>query len=211
MCWFGARWNVQRNVTCIVNCTIPWTNRYANTYRDVWAHPARAWFSANCIQLYTQCVCIAVCVSVLCNVQEHGNADACDHVHQKALTTMHPQLCATCFRGQCSTLFSTSCTIDRDWGRGNRLRCVHEAMPAHPPNLSILVSGGEHTTLYVFSHCERTSIISQFQLFACALNCCIQLYCQFGCGCKLIVTHIHWGWQPRMEPAHIYLRFTQHD
>ena len=50
MCWFGARWNVQRNVTCIVICTIPWTNRYVNTYRDVWAHPAHVCFSAYCIK-----------------------------------------------------------------------------------------------------------------------------------------------------------------
>ena len=40
---------------------------------------------------------------------------------------------------------------------------VHDAMLAHPPNLSILVSGGEHTTLYVFSHCERTRIVSQYK------------------------------------------------
>jgi hypothetical protein len=65
MCWFGARWNVQRNVTCIVICTIPWTNWHVNTYRYVWAHPAHVCFSVNCIKSQTQCEHCIMCVSVM--------------------------------------------------------------------------------------------------------------------------------------------------
>ena len=190
MCWFGARWNVQRNVTCIVICTIPWTNRYVNTYRDVWAHPAHVCFSVNCYA--SQCN-IVLCVSVRCRHQyDAGHLllqasircrthAAAVLVHMRTGITIHkPQVNSKCAVSK--RLHTVHCAVlivffvcDRDCDRSYRARCVHEAMLAHPPNLSILVSGGVHTTLYVFSHCERTRIISQLQSFACALNCCTHM------------------------------------
>ena len=78
----------------------------------------------------------------------------------------------------------------------------HDIMLAHPPNLSILISGGKCTTLNAFSHCEWTRIKSQLETMIRALNCCICMYCHFGYGCKLFATSSNWGWQPRMRPAH---------
>ena len=49
----------------------------------------------------------------------------------------------------------------------------HEIMLAHPPNLSILISGGKCTTLNAFSHCEWTRIKSQLETMIRSLNCCI--------------------------------------
>ena len=65
MCGFGARWNVQRNVIRIVNCTIPWINRYVNTHRDVWALPAHVCFSVNCIRSQISYEYCGLCVSVM--------------------------------------------------------------------------------------------------------------------------------------------------
>lgn len=181
MCWFGARWNVQRNVTCIVICTIPWTNRYVNTYRDVWAHPAHVCFSVNCYA--SQCN-IVLCVSVRCmqaSIRCRTPAVAAVLVHMRTGITIHKsQVNSKCAVSK--RLYTVHCAVlivffvcDRDCDHSYRARCVHETMLAHPPNLSILVSGGVHTTLYVFSHCERTRIISQLQSFACALNCCTHM------------------------------------
>ena len=215
MCWFGARWNVQRNVTCIVICTIPWTNRYVNTYRDVWAHPAHVCFSDKCSNSHsaTRTLCY-VCQYDAGIKPMHDNCRLLVHVVLD-ITLLSSQVNSKCAVSKRMSivhwLLYSLCTCDRNCVRNYRALCIHEAMLAHPPNLSILVSGGVHTTLYVFSHCERTRIISQLQSFACALNCCTHTYCQFWCGCNLLATPIQWGWQPRMEPAHIYLRFTQHD
>ena len=164
---------------------------------------------------------IALCVSMWCRTSAqrywHIWLRACQYMNNKLVAIVcftpvsRPHLRSQRLCKQFSAKLDMFCMCDRNCERSNRVRFLHEAMLAHPPNLSILVSGGEHTTLYVFSHCERTRIISQFQSFACALNCCTQLYCHFGCGCNLLATPIHWGWQPRMEPAHIYLRLTQCD
>lgn len=84
----------------------------------------------------------------------------------------------------------------------------HEIMLAHPPNLSILISGGNCTTLNAFSHCEWTRIKSLLETMMFALNCCIRMYYHFGYGCKLFATSSNWGWQPRLRPAHMNLRCT---
>ena len=92
---------------------------------------------------------------------------------------------------------------DRNYGIHN-----HEIMLAHPPNLSILISGGKCTTLNAFSHREWTRIISLLETMTCALNCCICMYYHFGYGCKLLATSSNWGWQPSMRPVHMNLRCT---
>ena len=88
-----------------------------------------------------------------------------------------------------------------------------------------------HICLWVFQYMQNQSVASAWFQNDCksrnaaneqelyrssnrlqfALNCCIHMYCQFACGCNLLATPIQWGWQPRMEPAHIYLRLTQHE
>ena len=166
MCWFDARWNVQRDVKYIVNCTIPWTNWHVNTHCDVWAHPTHACFSVDyiscwmysvqptlCINWYQLQTCYTITVYMLMHVttcvRGHGSPCNCN-----CISSRHGTPCV-----MFSRRWSWSC--DLCYIRRSRVVCAHEAVLGNPPNLSILVSGGECTTLYAFSHCEWTRDMSQ--------------------------------------------------
>ena len=166
MCWFGARWNVQRDVKCIVNCTIPWTNWHVNTHCDVWALPAHACFSVDHIQFWTYGVLSTTCINcILLQCVAHtvyAHVDSCD-LHLRGYGQSWTCSCM-------QSLHCTQCILFNMWlllwkydtcnTQQIRAASVHEAVLAHPPNLSILVSGGECTTLYAFSHCEWTRDMS---------------------------------------------------
>ena len=169
----------------------------------------------------SECIRAFVCLSVvhMCISCTYADVERVNVVHQgwqRALDEWNVIsvcciLCVDAYRIACSQFV---CAHETDMNIAHTLNycaivpCKHEhdIMPAYPPNLSILISGGKCTTLNSFSHCEWTRIKSLLETMPCALNCCIRMYCHSGCGWKLFATSSKWGWKPRMRPAHIHIR-----
>ena len=120
----------------------------------------------------------ALCVSAWCNKNMyqfwHMESLLRQHMNKHLLRTV----CLHAIEVHLCIILQLSCMRVLVVECCSRAPRVHDAMLAHPPNLSILVSGGEHTTLYVFSHCERTRVVSQYKSFVYTWNCCTQLYFQ---------------------------------
>ena len=145
---------------------------------DRLTHNVLSGYIWTCVCVSGNCVCVSdsdiECVSVV-NIACYNLIDTPSMTLRCFWSLTYDVYYAHEVRGvlgllDCSTMCSTS---------------EHEIRLAHPPNLSILISEGRYTTLNAFSHCEWTRIKSLLEWMACALNCCICMYCHFGLRRKL--------------------------